>query len=116
MLIFLRLKHNPDFYFKDNMKVGSAAMKRIILFLLILFSFSSAQTENENNDFSYALKLYDQKFYDLAVGQFTKFYSAYPNNSNAPCECSANMRSQTYPLDQLAPLCSHATPWSVCIY
>jgi len=59
-------------------------MKKMVLSILILISFCYAQTGNENNDFSYALKLYDQKFYDLAAGQFAKFYRSYPDNSKAP--------------------------------
>jgi len=54
------------------------------LFFFFLFSSSIfAQSELESSDFSYPLKLYNQKFYDLAAQQFIKFYTNYPNSSQA---------------------------------
>ncbi len=58
-------------------------MKKIIyIFLIFVFTGSLlAQSTNESNDFSYALKLYNQKFYDLSAQQFVKFYNNYPNSA-----------------------------------
>ncbi|MGD9898500.1 MAG: tetratricopeptide repeat protein [Calditrichaceae bacterium] len=51
----------------------------ILLFMAITPLF--AQGESESSDFSYAVKLYNQEFYDLAAQQFIKFYNNYPNSS-----------------------------------
>jgi tetratricopeptide (TPR) repeat protein len=52
------------------------------LVIIILFSLLSlqpqAQIKSESDDFSYALKLYKEKFYDLAAQQFTRFMNNYP--------------------------------------
>jgi len=37
-----------------------------------------AQQYNESNDFSYALKLYNEGFYDIAAQQFSTFINRYP--------------------------------------
>jgi tetratricopeptide (TPR) repeat protein len=56
----------------------------IISFLLTInISFLSAQFKDASNEFSYALKLYDQKFYDLAAQQFIKYYNRYQGSENA---------------------------------
>jgi len=52
-----------------------------VVFLFI--SIAGAQVERESSDFSYALKLYSQEFYDLSAQQFIKFYSTYPQSSKA---------------------------------
>ena len=51
------------------------------LFLLWIPLFTTAQS-NSGNDFSYALKLYEQKFYDLAAQQFIRYYNTYPGSNN----------------------------------
>lgn len=48
----------------------------IILFLLINSLF--AQSQSESDEFSYALKLYEEKFYDLAAQQFIRFTNKFP--------------------------------------
>ncbi len=60
-------------------------MKKIISILIVLvaFGYIQAQPERESSDFSYALKLFNQKFYDLSIQQFEKFYNLYPNSSRA---------------------------------
>ncbi len=53
-------------------------------FAIILFwipALAAAQS-NSGNDFSYAVKLYEQKFYDLAAQQFVRYYNTYPNSNN----------------------------------
>lgn len=56
----------------------------LIGFLIILYvSIVSGQYKDAGNDFSYALKLYDQKFYDLAAQQFIKYYNTYQGSQNA---------------------------------
>ncbi|RMG62962.1 MAG: outer membrane protein assembly factor BamD, partial [Calditrichaeota bacterium] len=39
-----------------------------------------AQQYNEANDFSYALKLFNEGFYDIAAQQFSTFINRYPNS------------------------------------
>jgi len=59
--------------------------KKSIVFIAVVLciSFASAQVERESSDFSYAIKLYSQQFYDLAAQQFIKFYSTYPQSPKA---------------------------------
>ncbi len=45
-----------------------------------LFSLP-AQEYNEANDFSYALKLFNEGFYDIAAQQFSAFINRYPNST-----------------------------------
>ena len=40
-----------------------------------------AQQRSESDDFSYALKLYNEKFYDLAAQQFSQFVNNYPGSN-----------------------------------
>ncbi|NOX35991.1 MAG: tetratricopeptide repeat protein [Calditrichaeota bacterium] len=42
------------------------------------------QQYNENNDFSYALKLYNEGFYDIAAQQFSLFINRYPQSNRIP--------------------------------
>ncbi|MBN2423612.1 MAG: tetratricopeptide repeat protein [Calditrichaceae bacterium] len=53
----------------------------IILFFVFNYSHLNAQYTTESDDFSYPLKLYDQKFYDLAAQQFVNFYNKYPHSA-----------------------------------
>ncbi|HGY55287.1 MAG TPA: tetratricopeptide repeat protein [Caldithrix abyssi] len=57
--------------------------RKITVLLLITGSLSLAQSNSESSDFSYPLKLYNEKFYDLAASQFIKFYNKYPNSAKA---------------------------------
>jgi len=50
---------------------------------MLIVSMASAQVNDAGRDFSYALKLYNQKFYDLAAQQFIKYYNAYPESDKA---------------------------------
>jgi len=52
----------------------------VLYFLLFVIMGVEAQTGNENDEFSYAIKLYNQEFYDLAAQQFIKYYNKYPNS------------------------------------
>ncbi|MGD9486847.1 MAG: tetratricopeptide repeat protein [Calditrichaceae bacterium] len=58
-------------------------MKKIYVSILVLLAITPlfAQGESESSDFSYAVKLYNQEFYDLAAQQFIKFYNNYPQSS-----------------------------------
>ena len=56
-------------------------LKYIFIFILTLTIVLNAQSERENNDFSYALKLYNQQFYDLSAKQFLQFYNSYPSST-----------------------------------
>ena len=49
-----------------------------LLLGLVVPAFS--QQYNESNDFSYALKLYNEGFYDPAAQQFSKFINRYPGS------------------------------------
>ncbi len=55
-------------------------MKKTIALLALGISLLVAQ--NSSNEFSYALKLYNQKFYDLSARQFIKYYNRYPGTDN----------------------------------
>lgn len=53
----------------------------LICILLIAVSTVQAQTGSESDDFSYPLKLYNQKFFDLAAQQFVRFYNSHPRSA-----------------------------------
>ncbi len=55
----------------------------LVAFLMV-FSNVLAQQRSESNDFSYALKLYNEKFYDLAAQQFSRYVDNYPGSNNVP--------------------------------
>ncbi len=55
-----------------------------LIFILILAATGQTQQKSENDDFSYALKLYDEKFYDLAAQQFVRFVNNYPGSDKLP--------------------------------
>ncbi len=55
---------------------------RLIIFFLLWFPLLTLAQTNSGNDFSYALKLYEQKFYDLAAQQFVRYYNTYPGSNN----------------------------------
>ncbi len=52
--------------------------------ILLLVVAAFAQSSSESNDFSYALKLFNEKFYDIAAQQFSYFINKYPNSSQLP--------------------------------
>ena len=52
--------------------------------LLFTTSITRAQQNSENDDFSYALKLYNEKFYDLAAQQLSRFVNNYPLSNMRP--------------------------------
>jgi len=59
-------------------------MKKLFTFFCItIFLFTSvySQSKSESDDFSYALKLFEEKFYDLSSKQFIKFANNHPNSS-----------------------------------
>ncbi len=55
-----------------------------ILFMLLLTTFAFSQRYGESDDFSYALKLYNEGFYDIAAQQFGLFLNRYPNSDRMP--------------------------------
>ncbi len=57
---------------------------RIGILLLILISLAFSQRYGESDDFSYALKLYNEGFYDIAAQQFNLFVNRYPNSERVP--------------------------------
>jgi tol-pal system protein YbgF len=62
-------------------------MKRriaVAIFAAIIFLTNLAVAQQESNDFSYALKLYNEGFYDIAVQQWSNFVSRYPNSERQP--------------------------------
>ncbi len=65
-------------------------MQRKVIFFfigtLLLFAGNAAypQADAESNDFSYALKLFNEKFYDIAAQQFSYFINKYPNSKQIP--------------------------------
>lgn len=55
----------------------------IVLILVGFFLFAApagAQQYNESNDFSYALKLFNEGFYDISARQFSTFVNNYPSS------------------------------------
>ncbi|GAB4332041.1 MAG: hypothetical protein Kow0037_09130 [Calditrichia bacterium] len=59
-------------------------MMKIISFVLLLTVALQAQGFQESNDFSYALKLYNEGFYDISVQQFSVFMGKYPRSERLP--------------------------------
>ncbi len=55
---------------------------RLTALLLLWIPLHAIAQSNSGNDFSYALKLYEQKFYDLAAQQFIRYYNTYPGSNN----------------------------------
>ncbi len=59
--------------------------KLVLLFLLVLLAgMGLAQPYGESDDFAYALKLFNEGFYDIAEQQFTVFMNRYPNSERVP--------------------------------
>ncbi len=60
--------------------------KRAIILITVLFfsTLAFAQRYGESDDFSYALKLFNEGFYDIAAQQFTLFGNRYPNSERMP--------------------------------
>ncbi|MFZ0390179.1 MAG: tetratricopeptide repeat protein [Calditrichia bacterium] len=56
----------------------------IFLSLLLMTATLAAQRYGESDDFSYALKLYNEGFYDIAAQQFDHFAERYPNSDRVP--------------------------------
>lgn len=56
---------------------------RMLLICVTVFSLLPAQTTRAD-EFSYALKLYQDKFYDLAIKEFDQFIRKYPNATQTP--------------------------------
>lgn len=52
----------------------------LIFTLCLLFGSAFSQQYNESNDFSYALKLYNEGFFDIAAQQFSLFLNRYPGS------------------------------------
>jgi tol-pal system protein YbgF len=55
-----------------------------MLILLLLLQVASGQRYGESDDFSYALKLYNEGFYDIAAQQFNLFVDKYPSSERVP--------------------------------
>jgi tetratricopeptide (TPR) repeat protein len=59
-------------------------MKKIlfgIIIILTAINISISQDKSESDDFSYALKLFEENFYDLSAQQFIKFVNNHPGSS-----------------------------------
>ncbi len=56
--------------------------KKIIYIILYVVTGATlfAQGQSESDDFSYAIKLYEEKFYDLAAQQFIRYANNYPGS------------------------------------
>ena len=57
---------------------------RIWVLVLLIVGLAFAQRYGESDDFSYALKLYNEGFYDIAAQQFNLFVNRYPNSERVP--------------------------------
>jgi len=53
-----------------------------VLLLLLWIGISFSQQRSESDDFSYALKLYNEKLYHLASQQFSRFATNYQGSNN----------------------------------
>ena len=59
--------------------------KLIIVFLISVFTASGfSQRYGESDDFSYALKLFNEGFFDIAAQQFSLFVNKYPESEQLP--------------------------------
>ena len=59
--------------------------KLIIVFMLFLLAgLVFGQRYGESDDFSYALKLYNEGFFDIAAQQFSLFVNKYPESEQLP--------------------------------
>ncbi len=67
----------------QNKKMRQTILKFLLLSNLLICSVA-AQQKSESDDFSYALKLYNEKFYDLAAQQFTRYVNNYPSGDKRP--------------------------------
>ncbi len=56
----------------------------VCVFLLWAANLGYPQADSESSDFSYALKLFNEKFYDIAAQQFSYFINKYPNSKQLP--------------------------------
>lgn len=54
--------------------------KFLVLTLCLFLGSAFSQQYNESNDFSYALKLYNEGFFDIAAQQFSLFLKRYPGS------------------------------------
>jgi len=70
---------------KVKLKVFIPSLLLIVAILLVTIPVSvSAQISDESSDFSYALKLYNEGFYDIAAQQFSLFINRYPTSNRVP--------------------------------
>lgn len=72
MPIYHQSKHKKKMIYK---------LSTFICILLAVVLTVQAQTGSESDDFSYPLKLYNQKFFDLAAQQFVRFYNSHPRSA-----------------------------------
>jgi tol-pal system protein YbgF len=56
----------------------------VLLISIMLVQTLTAQRYGESDDFSYALKLYNEGFYDIAAQQFNLFVDRYPGSERVP--------------------------------
>jgi len=58
----------------------------LIIGILLIFQAGilAAQQRSESDDFSYALKLYNEKLFHLAARQFSRFSTNYPGSNKLP--------------------------------
>lgn len=62
-------------------KINLLSLATMVLLLQVTIF---AQAYNESKDFSYALKLYNENFYDVAAQQFDSFIDRYPSSERIP--------------------------------
>src|SRR4030042_3924323 len=55
-----------------------------IIIILALLQSGSGQRYGESDDFSYALKLFNEGFFDIAAQQFNLFVDKYPASDRVP--------------------------------
>jgi TolA-binding protein len=60
--------------------------KFVLTFIILLMALymGYGQKYGESDDFSYALKLYNEGFFDIAAQQFTLFVNRYPSSDRVP--------------------------------
>ena len=55
-----------------------------VIFIIITLGSGFTQPNSESDDFSYALKLFDEQFFELAARQFARFVNSYPSSNKVP--------------------------------
>ncbi len=59
-------------------------LQKLLIIICMFAFFGLAYSQQESNDFSYALKLYNEGFYDISAQQFENFIERYSGSERLP--------------------------------